>query len=147
MYPTIYMLCVAGKGGVGLCWRPSTAGIHTLYVAKFRFYKIAWPPHDKSLGGEEAFFRKINRVLFQVTFKAKRHCIALGVFSFYAYNDKNYGIEKKILPLACMVVAGCPPHSWYKCTFPYCCAWGWRSFTRKKFGRRGGKKGASIGPR
>jgi hypothetical protein len=61
--------------------------------------------------------RKINgsrRVLFQVTFKTKRFCIAFNE-SYPSMNAliKTTVWRKKILPLACMVVTGCPPHSWY----------------------------------
>ncbi len=47
--------------------------LYTLHVTRFRTYKTAWPPQDKYLGGEGP---QTDKVLFQVTFKTKRFCIA-----------------------------------------------------------------------
>ncbi len=40
------------EGGVESCWRPYSAEFYTLYVTRFRTYKIAYPPQDKNLEEE-----------------------------------------------------------------------------------------------
>ncbi len=108
-----------GRGVLGCVGVHIVQEFYTLYGTKFRSTTLLdqWPPNDKKLrrGRGLSNINIRHRVLFQVTFKTKRFCIAFFL-SLYECNDKNYGIEKKKMPLACMVVTGFPPHSWYKCT-------------------------------
>ncbi len=52
----IQTVCVwEGVGGVQLCWRPYLHELNTLYLTRFRTYKIALPPQTRGGG-----LRQIN---------------------------------------------------------------------------------------
>ncbi len=71
---------------------------YTMYVTRFRAYKIAYSPQDKKSrrGGGLKQITSGPKVLMQVTFKTKKFCIA--VYESYLYASK-YDFRMQTYPL------------------------------------------------
>jgi hypothetical protein len=82
----IQTVCVwEGVGGcsVVLCWRPHLQELNTLYLTRFRTYKIALPPQTKTwTGGGLRQINTCHKVPWQVNFFKNEtwHCFLRLIF-------------------------------------------------------------------
>ncbi len=99
--------CVAGKEGVGLCWRPYTAEL--LHSVWDQIQCLIIQRQKLRRGGG---LRKINsrrKILFQVIFKTKRFCIVF--YESYPSTDTSFPslvsflLSVESLPRICLQVA------------------------------------------
>ncbi len=74
----IQTLCgLEGAGTVELCWRPYTAKFNTLFLIRFKTYKIATPPQTKTQDGR--VLRHCHKVLLLVNFFRQQHLTLLSI--------------------------------------------------------------------